>query len=204
MEKFIFLDVDGVTNTERFIEAARLLRAETRDEYSIIYDPTVMRYLNGIVEETRAKYVISSTWRAEGLKYFQDMWEGRGYKGEVIACTPFSRLRHRGAEINEWLVNHLKDKDDSYEFSYIILDDDSDMLDFQAEHRFVQTCFSTGVVMDDIPEIYKCLNKPVSTDEKLWMTMAAIDQSLSENKFKDVEYSYENENQTTPGQNRQV
>lgn len=113
--KVIFLDIDGVLN----------LISQGHDKYGGIFHTHFIENLKHIIEETNAKIVVSSTWRASGLQYLRDMWKDRNYPGEIIAITPKLRdCRIRGKEISVFMeLFHID--------NYVILDDDTDMLDEQ-------------------------------------------------------------------------
>lgn len=147
--KLIFLDIDGVLN----------VIGQGHDEYGQIFHQHFMDNLKRIIDETGAKIVISSSWRKSGLKVMQEMWKHRGLAGEVIDVTPSLYLEKggciqfwndklqehptpkirgysipRGCEIEYW----LNMESGKYEIeSYVILDDDTDMLMSQKE-KFVQ------------------------------------------------------------------
>ena len=53
--KVIFLDFDGVLNSERYVK--------TCEEYGVIIDPSRMRLLKQIIDATDAKIVLSTSWR---------------------------------------------------------------------------------------------------------------------------------------------
>lgn len=121
--RVIFLDIDGVLN----------VCYQKRDDYGQEFHPEFVENLRRIVEETGAHIVISSTWRMSGLDVMREMWTKRGLPGEVIGITPVLRTRHRGDEIQEWLrLNTVE--------TYVILDDDRDMLREQLP-KFVH-CFN--------------------------------------------------------------
>lgn len=132
--KIIFLDIDGVLN----------VYCESRDVFGCIFHKHFEDNLRWIIEQTGAKIVISSTWRYSGLKVMQDMWIQRELAGEVIDITPdmvkfieheeddFYASVDRGEEIQKWLDNHSDIE------SYVIIDDDIDMLDSQQDN-FVLT-----------------------------------------------------------------
>ena len=71
MEKYIFLDFDGVINTQN-------------DKF----DKNAMANLRRLLEKTDAKVVISSTWRLQGMEYIQQLWQEHHMQGEVIGLTP--------------------------------------------------------------------------------------------------------------------
>lgn len=132
--KIIFLDIDGVLN----------VYCEGRDVFGCTFHKHFEDNLRWIIEQTGAKIVISSTWRYSGLKVMQEMWISRDLAGEVIDITPnevdvvkrgtceFYDLVERGHEIQQWLDDRT-DVD-----SYVIIDDDNDMLKSQKDN-FVLT-----------------------------------------------------------------
>lgn len=125
--KVIFLDIDGVLN----------VIGQGHDEYGQIFHKHLMDNLKRIIDETGAKIVISSSWRLSGLLAMQEMWKKRELAGEVIDVTPnltygagLKSSTPRGKEIQTWIDNNKIE-------SYVILDDDTDMLPSQADY-FVQ------------------------------------------------------------------
>lgn len=132
--KIIFLDIDGVLN----------VIPQGRDEFGAKFHSHFENNLKHIIESTGAKIVISSTWRMDGLEKMQAMWKARGLAGEVIDVTPdctqlvkygtfeYYDAVERGHEIQDWINAHPEIT------SYVIIDDDKDMLASQLE-RFVRT-----------------------------------------------------------------
>ena len=137
--KVIFLDIDGVLN----------VISHDHDEFGSQFHKHFVENLRRIIHMTGAKIVISSSWRKNGLEEMQAMWKHRNYPGEVIDVTPSLYLKKgggiqfwndkirqhptpkihgysipRGAEIEYWLKNEAKEPVESY----VILDDDTDML----------------------------------------------------------------------------
>lgn len=114
----LFLDVDGVLNTER-------------QQNPLSFSNGCLYRLARLVRRTKCTIVLSSTWRklpdakAELKRQFK-------YKGipEWDSETPVFNSGNRGEEIREWLrLNPLVT-------TYAILDDDSDMLDEQLRNFF--------------------------------------------------------------------
>jgi hypothetical protein len=124
----IFLDLDGVLN----------VIPQGFDLYGAIFHPEFVDNLKYIIEQTGAKIVISSSWRLSGLWYLKNMWEHRNYPGEIIDITPNlydkDHKRIRGEEIDLWLKQNKKQNISNY----VIIDDDSDMLENQL-NNFVKT-----------------------------------------------------------------
>lgn len=132
--KIIFLDVDGVLNNQ--------IMYENRDDIigtrgGKVSQKCIAR-LNMLTEATNAKIVLSSTWRAdEGV---EEYLTEAGIKGEIIGKTPILRDRFslRGNEIHAWIVENeqLIGKPYHEYHSFVILDDDSDMLLWHKENFF--------------------------------------------------------------------
>ncbi len=133
--KIIFLDIDGVMNSELYYKSVN-----TKKKNWSRFDPKAVEMITRLVEEFNARIVISSLWRfamkkelaqelkVSGLiKFLHKDWQ-----------TPILQPGHRGKEIKMWLDQHP----DILE--YLILDDDSDILE---EHlaRFVKTEIHDGI-----------------------------------------------------------
>jgi len=127
--KILFLDIDGVLNSEALFRRrppdARLEMNEDK-WWAEMLDPDAIQRLNRILAETGAKVVVSSTWRfALGPDDLQRILGSRGFVGEIIGATPrrlTKRGDRRGDEIAAWLSDAACDVE-----AFVILDDDSDM-----------------------------------------------------------------------------
>lgn len=172
--KIIFLDIDGVLNVEVYLtafwdickrinlarpQAASLRMDAMQDDYGNLFCPLACRRLAWIIEITGAKIVISSAWRMNGLSEMQAMWKHRELAGEVIDVTPIhmnNRVKElsfteRGNEIKEWLSLHPEVE------SYVIFDDDNDMLAEQ-KNNFIQTDEAYGITLKDAERAIEILN----------------------------------------------
>lgn len=163
--KIIFLDFDGVLNTEIYqshffhlckememkrVDAKLLKRLIIRDEFGDIFDPVAVKNLSWIVEATDSKIVVSSSWRSMGLQKLKLMWEMRDLPGEIIDITPtFGTVR--GEEVMDWLK--MNDYDD-----YIIIDDNTDFLDEQ-KNKLILTNPTYGLSYVDALKSVELLNK---------------------------------------------
>lgn len=170
--KIIFLDIDGVLN----------LRNRSRDRFGQKFHTRWVNNLFRIVEETKAKIIISSTWRHVGIEKMKELWEFRNLPGEVINITPsfrgvgknFQYSIPRGCEIEYLLeemgfhrINWSKEEfikrlENSPIKNYVILDDDSDMLYSQYEH-FVRTSrnFNHKTHIEGFGLTDECANKAI-------------------------------------------
>ena len=68
MKKIIFLDFDGVLNTEYNQNLLMYHGKSRKDKYGAFFDPETVAELKRIVEETNADIAIESSWKYLGLK----------------------------------------------------------------------------------------------------------------------------------------
>lgn len=175
MNKVIFLDIDGVLNSESYY-VEEISIEERRDNYPFNEISTErVKLLNKIINETKAGVVVSSTWRiGRTVDELQEILDKKGFEGEVLDKTcRFGGVSGytipRGCEIDAWLkgvgfqrINYSKQEqlkylEKSWLNNYIIIDDDSDMLYNQREH-FVKTSFKHGLTNEIAEKAIKILN----------------------------------------------
>lgn len=173
--KVIFLDIDGVLNGTRTAIAYKGYGPGSNRPGSTFYseheitdpklDPVAVNMLRVLVEETGAKIVISSTWRMHYTpqafaNMFRDVYD---WDAPVIDRTPvhfrMSGRYPRGGEISEW----LEDKPEVTK--YVIIDDDTDMLPYQIEHHFVNTCSHNGFSFQNFERALEILGKLDETEK---------------------------------------
>lgn len=147
--KIIFLDFDGVLNSESWYSRRTRDNDEINSRYPFYeFDPELVANLNRTIRETRAKVVISSSWRTGRSKEeLQELLGKVGFEGEVIGktvnlgvVTGFDYTVPRGCEIDQWISSHGTHKIDNY----VILDDDIDML-YEQKNNFVNTSWRVGL-----------------------------------------------------------
>jgi len=128
--KTIFLDIDGVLNVDY----------ADKDQFGHIFRDEYVQNLKEVIEKTRAKIVISSTWKDKGIERMFELWKERNLPGEIIDVTPdcvdvcestnivyYDQVK-RGHEIKLWLDRHPEVT------QYVILDDIQDFLDEQQDY----------------------------------------------------------------------
>ena len=118
-EPLVFLDFDGVLNSTR---SAIAMQTYNR------FDPIAVMLVERLCVEGEARIVVSSTWRIghETTQSLRDRMRDCGalrLSRYVIGMT--GRSKTRGHEIAEWREAH------KHAGPYVILDDDSDMLEGQ-------------------------------------------------------------------------
>jgi hypothetical protein len=91
--KVIFLDIDGVLNCRE--------TANPRDLPYVI-DPLLLRRYRRLILRTRAKTVLSSTWRYDPAGLYSAKRQGLRFAG----ITPDHPEKPRGDEIRAWLKAH--------------------------------------------------------------------------------------------------
>jgi len=152
MNKIIFLDIDGVLN----------VISQGYDRFGSVFHEHLVDNLRLIIDHTGADIVISSTWRVDGLDKMREMWKYRNLPGNIIGITPVSRWMEdgeidghdRGYEIQYW-IDKFSVK------TYVIIDDDSDMLESQLIN-FVKT--SDNPSHDDCIDIGYGLTRECALD----------------------------------------
>lgn len=165
--KVIFLDIDGVLNSDNYMH--KLIDKNVREYENDIYqfiDDNAVNIVVDLCEQYDLKLVITSSWRSNNLKYTIEMFSKPEYIKlhplipYIIGVTP--RLfewyddgsvdyEDRGYEIDFWIEAQKEN------IEYVILDDDSDMLESQKDN-FIQINHKTGLTNNYISNIKKILN----------------------------------------------
>lgn len=134
--KYIFLDFDGVINSNIYFDTPTFKEQTAGQSWAEIMlisihthmDPEAIKLLNSLVELSKAKVIVSSTWRLRySIDELNEMLRGRGATFELIGATPsldsgWGGTVPRGFEIESY-INSL---DESPE-SFVILDDINNM-----------------------------------------------------------------------------
>ena len=175
--KVLFLDIDGVLNSENwfgyrlyciknnmFNEVINFVNTnDERIKYKLsMIDDRAIANLNRIVEETGCKVVLSSSWRScvEAENTLTEyLLKLRGFKYELYDVTPrlwFNDFSiRRGEEIKLWMD---KESEKNEIESFVILDDDSDMLPEQM-NNFIQIDGQVGLIDKDVFTAIEILNR---------------------------------------------
>jgi hypothetical protein len=160
MTKIIFLDFDGVLNSQ--LGYVKTKGSRGQDDL----DVTSIDFLNKLVKRTDAKIVVSSTWRlTKTVEELQSILNRNGFDGEVIDKTVDMRRGEdsdcilRGNEILQWMKAHPEIIGCHYfdYKKYVIFDDDSDMLYWQ-RNNFIQVDAYVGLTPNNIFKAEKILN----------------------------------------------
>jgi hypothetical protein len=170
-KKTVFLDIDGVCNSEQYYTKTRRKSGD--------FDPEVIALLNQL-KDIGAEVVISSSWGEDGIKPLQDV----GLELPIIGVTEhfYADWFCRGNEIEKWIRDNfggmgtrygLDDDgfpyyrkhygDNIQDYEYVIFDDDSDFLLGQKDN-FIRTNRITGLTQADIDKARKILNRENETE----------------------------------------
>lgn len=156
--KIIFLDIDGVLNSENWYKSNKSSTLKIEDEkqkfISDSFDPECWKYVEKLISETGAKIVLSSSWRLYDLESTVKEYTGTAFQpiiDNLIGVTPGFMSRCRGMEIKLYLRSLSEQPE-----SYVILDDDRDMFESQRPY-FVHINDETGITENDYKKALKIL-----------------------------------------------
>jgi hypothetical protein len=154
VQRYLFLDIDGVLNTIRYSNFLVDHHEDEVDEDGALFDPEAVNNLACIIENVvDLRIIISSTWRLKGWGWMQRLWKKRKLPGAIYSFTPVLEVvcfvdkinrkdstsvypyGTRALEVNEWLS--LYAGQNSLTYKYVILDDVNDFLVMQQEHVII-------------------------------------------------------------------
>ncbi len=149
--KIVFLDVDGVLNSERSIDMNWNEGINDGDDAPHFIHT---KHLNNILQNTGAGVVVSSSWRSKERHMNKLMCglEAEGCRINHLGNTPVLDEGCRGDEIQMWM------DDCEYEIeSFIILDDESSMGHLTSS--LIKTDYSTGLMAEHAESAVRILNE---------------------------------------------
>ena len=168
--RVIFLDFDGVLNTEYYQGLLKFQGKPWQDGHGAYFDPNAVKQLERIIDATNADIVVESSWKYLGLDAMKELWEVRNLPGRIIDITPStisdeyllsndleniypSMLHCKGIEIASWLSKY-----ETQDFRYVIIDDEYVILDSQLSH-FILTNPYEGITEEQANKIISILNE---------------------------------------------
>lgn len=157
MINYLFLDIDGVLNSERTLFAYKKFTLATHakvnntldTKFEPLFDPISVKLLQSAQQLCNFKIVISSSWRIIlsvqefHLLFDRYNWDTR----DIIVGKTGNCNNIRGQQIENWLNDHA-----SMPYNYVIIDDSDDMLPKQMSN-FVKTDISNGMSFDNYRKI---------------------------------------------------
>lgn len=156
MDKVIFLDIDGVLNSEEFFIKRNKAHIQAYKEHGheedydhLFYDldPNKIQLLNdvmdNIMEYTGCEIVLSSSWRIFGLERINKVLSKVGFKYEVNHQTTRQDM-DRGLQIKKFVdENDIK--------NYLVIDDEAfDIKKYVPNKQFVKTTWRYGLQKDHV------------------------------------------------------
>ena len=152
-DKIIFLDFDGVLNTEHYQGLLQYQGEPWQNEYGALFDPNAVKQLKRIIDATDADIVVESSWKYLGLDAMKELWKVRNLPGKIIDITPSLVGESKGVEIASWLSEHGKQ-----DTRYVIIDDEYVILDSQLSH-FILTNPYEGITEEQANRAISMLNE---------------------------------------------
>ena len=153
MRKIIFLDFDGVLNTEYYQGLLQFQGKQWQDQYGAFFDPRAVRQLKRVIDTTDADIVVESSWKYLGLEAMQELWRVRNLPGRVIDITPsLTDNASKGEEIAAWLSEYAMP-----DTRYVIIDDEYVVLDSQIPY-FILTNPYEGLTEEQADRAMLILN----------------------------------------------
>ncbi len=158
--KVIFLDVDGVLNSDEYFDKIRNLDIQGIERE---IDIEKIKLLKKAIDETGAKVVLCSSWRyTTNAQHLKELLSNYGI---YVDTTPFLENK-RGLEIKQWLSDNENVED------FVILDDEIfDSYDQELIKKLIKISngngrnFGEGLLIRDVDEIIKRLGRNKSKDE---------------------------------------
>jgi stalled ribosome rescue protein Dom34 len=167
--KFIFLDFDGVLNSDKYFDSP-IFKNETKgmgwNEIMLIVhhthlDRDAIQLINQLVNKSEASVVVSSTWRQKySIDELNEMLTARGATFTIIAATPIHRCTYVGWGMQEVIRGHeIQDYLNGVEapVQFVILDDINNM--DQLTDHLVLTDESVGITSADIDKALQILSE---------------------------------------------
>lgn len=156
--KAVFLDIDGVLNSEEYFGSDRCVpRAERigafMEKLSGDLDPLAVGRLNEVLRRTGAVVVVSSGWRYRGIHGLRQMLRWRGFEGEIVDVTPQIRPGTPADEIEWWIRCGPGDLE-----SYVVLEDIHPSRMGTVAARHVWTPWEEGLLDHHVEEAVRILD----------------------------------------------
>ncbi len=143
--KVIFLDIDGCICSVRSASAFGGYPWDIRPESLKLFDQVAVALIRNFCFKHDIDIVLSSTWRKQF--HCKDLSEALSLPIKDKTVIHYSSMS-RGKEIKQWLDAN------THVTEYVIIDDDSDMLEEQ-KHRFIQCCPFEGFSWKDYIKLHE-------------------------------------------------
>lgn len=149
--KVIFLDFDGVLNSNRYVRECGY--------FGVVLDPRAMEILKDIVDRTDAKLVLSTSWKEHWSKNEKKCDASGTLINEIFARYGLSIYdktpllpREREVQIRQWLTDNPETE------NFAVLDDMFLSADFMTGH-FVKTSSFKGLEKEEAEKVIRILEE---------------------------------------------
>lgn len=169
MNRYLFLDIDGVLNSMRtYVTYQKMVlsshvkyRIDSNEPLASMFDPMAVGLLKAAQEALGFKIVISSTWRTHlSVEEFNLIFADYGWDtADIIIGKTGHEVGIRGKQIKAWMNAHAK-----YPSQYCILDDSDDML-VEQDPFFVHTDLNDGLDWERFLEIFRAFGERFEEDK---------------------------------------
>lgn len=167
MQKILFLDFDGVLNTDSYQIHLRVQGEPGWDDHGELFDPEAVGNLGRILDAVpETRIVVESSWKLQGFDELRLMWKERNLPGQLYDITPdifceellFIDLSNpdnvrkvegigKGREISAWIREH-----GDMDCRYVILDDVAEFPGELASHHF-RVSSNVGITTEDAMKV---------------------------------------------------
>ena len=164
MQKFLFLDIDGVLNTDKFQQALKKEGKPLGDKNGFFFfDPDAVCNLEKILSASQARICLISSWSNFGIGQIKDLWKERKMPGsiyKICRSNPFDivnmdlekngPIKLKSISIADFLNSRTEPCE------YVIIDDESGFSPEQEKHH-VQTDPALGICDADVAKSLQIL-----------------------------------------------
>lgn len=153
--KVIFLDIDGVLNSEEWDRYVQSFTYGARFNSCYLLSQEMILRLQNVVFQTNAEIVLTSSWRTNERAMCALTRQLSLYHLHLQDTTLYSTYNTRADDIHEWLRSHPD------VHSYAIVDDYDDGFsnDEVLVTHFVQTNYFQGLTSEEAEKIVEILSK---------------------------------------------
>lgn len=151
----IFLDIDGVLNSEEWDRYVQSFTYGARFNSCYLLSQEMILRLQNVVFQTNAEIILTSSWRTNERAMCALTRQLSLYHLSIRDTTLYSTYNTRADDIKEWLRGHPNIH------SYVIVDDTDDGFtqDEVLSTHFVQTTYAQGLTPEKAEKIIEILNK---------------------------------------------
>jgi hypothetical protein len=147
-KKAIFLDIDGVLNSDKMLREGMFKTGDRADMIS----PEMVARLERIIEaHPEVLIILSSSWRISQADLALECMKKQGFSRDAFDGKTNTKGRDRGRQIQDWLDEHPEVT------KFIILDDELHGM-LHLEEHVIKSSWYIGLLDEHADEAIKRLN----------------------------------------------